>query len=353
MDDQGIEPVEERRSGFVRRHKALSAFAAIVALLLAGLVGVAGYLNHQIDQIPRVTLTISGPRPPVAEGRSMNILLAGADNGDDRGPSIAESVAAGAWKPGEHRSDTIMVLHLTADRKHAYLISVPRDTYVNVDGYGMQKINAAFSLGGPSLYVQTLEQFTQLRMSHLAIIDWNGFRDLSTALGGVRVYVAQDSSDSARGVTWHRGYQRVEGDRALSYVRQRHGLPNGDFDRIRRQQNFLRSAMGQVAQEGRLSSPLRLTRLLTSITSNLSVDSGFTNADIRDLAWSLRHLRASDVTFIQLPFKSFAETDVGSVVNPDLARTHELFSDVATDDLDQYVAKYGTKDVLDLPQRVD
>ncbi len=352
MDDESNEPAP-RRPGFLRRHKALSAFAVIVTLLLVGVIGIAGYLNHQIDSIPRVPLTIKGPRPAPEPGKAMNILLAGADNGDDKGPSIAQSVAKGEWTPGEHRSDTIMVLHLTADRKHAYLISVPRDTYVNVDGYGMQKINAAFSLGGPSLYVQTLEQFTQLRMSHLAIIDWNGFRDLSTALGGVRVYVAQDSRDSARRVTWHKGYQRVSGNQALSYVRQRHGLPNGDFDRIRRQQNFLRSALGEVASEGKLSNPLRFKNLLTAVTRNLTVDSGLTNSKVRSLAWSLRHLRSSDITFIQLPFQSFADTNVGSVVKPNLSRTHELFSDVATDELDQYVAKYGKKDVLAQPKAVD
>lgn len=343
----------QRKRGFFRRHKAFSAFAGIVTLLLVGVIAVAGYLNHQIDQIPRVPLTIKGPRPAEVNAKSMNILLAGADNGDAKGPTIAQSVAKGSWTPGEHRSDTIMVLHLTADRKHAYIVSVPRDTYVNVDGYGMQKINAAFSLGGPSLYVQTLEQFTQLRMNHLAIIDWNGFRDMSTALGGVRVYVAQNSYDSAAGLHWTKGYQTVEGNRALRYVRQRHGLPNGDFDRIRRQQNFLRSALGQAADKGKLSNPLRFKNMLTSVTGNLTVDSDLSNSKIRDLAWSLRHLRASDITFIQLPFKSFADTSVGSVVNPNLSRTHELFSDVATDDLDQYVAKYGAKDVLSTPTNVD
>ena len=196
----------------------------------------------------------------------MNILLAGADNGDDKGDSIAETVAKGSWHPGVHRSDTIMVLHLTADRKHAYLISVPRDTYTNVDGYGMQKINAAFSFGGPSLYVQTLEQFSGLRMKHLAIIDWNGFRDVSNALGGVRVYVSENSYNSSHDVRWTKGWQTIKGERALEYVRTRHGLAGGDFDRIQRQQNFMRAMLSQLASRGTLTNPVKFKNSLHAMT---------------------------------------------------------------------------------------
>ncbi|MCW2756482.1 MAG: hypothetical protein JWO46_228, partial [Nocardioidaceae bacterium] len=285
---------DEPRAGFIRRHRALTVLVGTLCILLALVAGGAWYLNHQIDQIPRIAIKINGPRPAAPAGRSMNILLAGADNGDSA-DTIADAVAKGVWKPGSHRSDTIMVLHLTADRKHAYLISIPRDTYVSVDGYGKQKINAAFSFGGPSLYVQTVEQFTQLRMQHLAIIDWNGFKDLSTALGGVRVYVAQDSYDSVSGLTWKKGWQTVEGYQALLYVRQRHGLPNGDFDRIARQQNFLRAALGQAKQKGNLANPVRFTSMMQAITRNLTVDAGLSTGDIRSLAWSLRGLKASDI----------------------------------------------------------
>jgi LCP family protein required for cell wall assembly len=343
----------EKPPGFFKRHRALTVLLVFLALLLALVLGAAGYLNHQIDRIPRVALKISGERPTAPDNRSMNILLAGADNGDAGGETIAQTVAKGVWKAGSHRSDTIMVLHLTADRKHAYLISIPRDTYVTVDGYGKQKINAAFSYGGPSLYVKTIEQFTQLRMQHLAIIDWNGFRDLSTALGGVRVYVAADSYDSASGLHWKKGYQTVEGDRALRYVRQRHGLANGDFDRIARQQNFLRSALSQSAQKGNLTNPIRFKNMLGAITSNLTIDSSFSNGDVRNLAWSLRNLRPKDITFLTAPMSRFEDTDVGSVIVPDLTRTRELFSDVATDDLADYVTKYGSQArTLDSPTGV-
>ncbi|GGF43782.1 transcriptional regulator [Marmoricola endophyticus] len=329
-----------RRRSWPRRHKALSAFAGLLVLLLVVVGGAALYLNHQLGSIPRITIDPpAAGRPAAPSNDSMNILLAGVDNGDN-GDSIAEEVASGKWKPGSHRSDTLIVLHLTADRKHAYLVSIPRDSYVPVQGYGKQKINAAFSYGGPSLAVQTVEQFTGLRMEHVALIDWNGFRDLSTALGGVRVYVPETTRTS-KGTVWQKGYTTLEGDRALKYVRTRYGLKNGDYDRIQRQQNFLRAALDQAGAKGNLTKPLRFRDLLRAVTTNLTVDSQFTNSQIRGLAWSLRGLRSDDITFITAPKKRFASNDAGSVIIPDVDRTKELFGAVTADELDTYVAKYG------------
>ncbi len=345
-----------RRRGFFRRHRALTVLTALVAAVVISLGAVAFYINHEIGNIPRVRIAIPDKdRPAAPSGKyksSMNILLAGADNGDDKGESIAQTVANGTWHPGVHRSDTIMVLHLTADRKHAYLISVPRDTYTNVDGYGMQKINAAFSFGGPSLYVQTLEQFSGLRMKHLAIIDWNGFRDVSNALGGVRVYVSENSYNSSHQVRWTKGWQTIKGERALEYVRTRHGLQGGDFDRIQRQQNFMRAMLAQLASRGTLTNPVKFKDSLHAITGNLTVDDELGNGDIRSLAWSLRRLRPKDITFLTTPMKRFDSNEAGSVIIPDLAKTAELFGDVATDDLAEYVQKYGGAGSLHSPTGV-
>jgi LCP family protein required for cell wall assembly len=349
-------PGPRRKRGFVRRHKAITALLTALGLICALVAGAAWYLNREIGHIPRVQLNIpEAGRPDAPTGKfkkSMNILLAGADNGDAGGETIAQTVKSGTWSPGVHRSDTIMVLHLTADRKHAYLVSVPRDTYTGIDGYGHQKINAAFSFGGPSLYVQTLEQFTGLRMQHLAIIDWNGFRDLSTALGGVKVYISQNSYDGSNNLRWAKGYTTLEGARALAYVRTRHGLANGDFDRIKRQQNFMRAALSQAASKGSLTNPIRFKNMLNAITDNLTVDSGFSNSDIRNLAWSLRQLRPRDITFITAPMKRFDRNAAGAVIIPDLAKTRELFGAVATDDLQAYVAKYGGAGSLGAPTDV-
>ena len=130
------------------------------------------------------------------------------------------------------------------------------DGYPYTNGYG--KINAAFAYGGPSLARQTVEQLTGIHIDHLAIIDWAGFKDLTTALGGIRVYIPETFYDDSQRITWEKGWHDFEGQEALAYVRTRHGLENGDFDRIERQQNFLRATMGKLLSGGTTRNPIKL-----------------------------------------------------------------------------------------------
>lgn len=319
---------------------------ALFGLLFSLVGGWAIYLNDQLADVPRMDLGLdeqTRPERPTGEaGAAVNILLAGADAGE--GPSIAAAVEDGTWEPGSHRSDTIIIVHITGDRKHAYVISVPRDTWAGIDGYGTNKINAAFSLGGPSLYVRTLEQFTGLRMDHLAVIDWNGFKDLTTALGGVEVVVPPGDALEA-------GKRTLQGEEALKYVRTRYGLPNGDFDRIKRQQNFLRSIMGKLVSQGTLTNPITLTKSLGAITDNLILDDEFGNGEIRDLALSMRAIKPADVTFVTVPFKRFGRINGQSVVFVDMPRMRALLGSVLTDDLERYL-EHNDADVLGDPQSV-
>lgn len=349
MDEEGTvsqTPATDKRSadrGWFRRHRVLLVLALVGALALSACGGWAFYLNNKIANVPRVALDLDEHRRPEHVGgkaaEAMNILLAGADAGN--GPSIAEAVASGHWPAYSHRSDTIMILHITADREKAYLVSVPRDSWVHIDGLGMSKINAAFSMGGPSLYVKTLEDFSGLRMDHLAIIDWKGFKDLTTALGGIPVYIPEDIYDPSQDVQWTKGEQKLEGKRALKYVRMRYGLENGDFDRIRRQQNFLRATMEKLLSNGTTSNPVRLTNALEAITANLTVDDEFSNGEITRLALSLRSLDTDDVTFLTVPRERYDTIEGQSVVIVDKKQTKALFRAVGNDDIHRYFAKYG------------
>jgi LCP family protein required for cell wall assembly len=120
------------------------------------------------------------------------------------GHHYRESGGRGDWQPYSHRSDTIIVLHVTADRNR-HLVTVPRDAWTRIDGIGMSKVNAAFAAGGPSLYVKTLEECSGLRMDHLAIIDWEGFRDVITAIAGVPVTIPEEVYDPPQRVQWEKG----------------------------------------------------------------------------------------------------------------------------------------------------
>ena len=139
-------------------------------------------------------------------------------------------------------------------------------------------------------------------MDHLAIIDWDGFKALTDPLGGVLIYIPETVTEGAD-VTWSKGYQYMYGEEALRYVRTRHGLAGGDFDRIRRRKNFIRSLMGDVLEKGTLGNPLKLASVLDAVTRNLTVDDEWSSGDLRGLAFSMRGLRTNNVTFLARPWR--------------------------------------------------
>ncbi len=270
--------------------------------------------------------------------RALNILVAGTDSGT---PDELARLVEGGWEPGAMRSDTIMMLHVTADREQASVVSIPRDTWVEIPGHRPAKINAAFSLGGPALYVDTVEAFTGVDVDHVAIVDWAGFRDISTAVGGVDVTVPATVTDTMNDITWTAGQHHLEGQEALMYVRMRYGLGDGDFDRIDRQQNFLRSLLGKLVDEGTVRNPVRLTAAVNAITSSLTLDTSFDNAAVRDLALSLRGLRARDITFVTVPLQAYDKIEGQSVVRVDREAASRLFRAMDRGRLPQYAARTG------------
>ena len=334
----------KKRRSFVRRHKALTALLALFALLAVIAVGGIVYVQSKLGQIDHVDVAGSLPeaeRPDKVPGEALNVLMAGVDNGE--GPSIAESVESVDWEPGLHRSDTIMLLHISGDRQSAYVVSIPRDTYTTIydekgQPAGKHKINAAFSLYGPAAYVSTIEHLTGIRMDHLAIIDWDGFKALTDALGGVLIYIPETVTEGAD-VTWSKGYQYMYGEEALRYVRTRHGLAGGDFDRIRRQQNFIRSLMSDLLEKGTLGNPLNLASVLDAVTRNLTVDDEWSSGDLRGLAFSMRGLRTNDVTFLSAPLATNWNQSIsgeGDVVLLDKKQCSELWKAIANDKVGAY-----------------
>lgn len=335
----------------MRQHRRTVLVGLLAVLVL--LVGCGGFyywkLNAHLDDIERIPLTLDGSdRPDPDSGRDVTILLLGSDKGegDEGGASLADDVRSGAWPQGKYRTDAIMVVHITGDRRSVSVVSIPRDTLTTVyDASGAPdheaKINDAFSDFGPGGAVATVEQLTDLRMDHVAIIDWAGFKDLSTAVGGVPVHIPETFYDSKQKITWEAGDHLLEDEEALQYVRTRHGLLRGDFDRIERQQNFMRSLMKEVLSSGDVFRPLEFDRMLGALTESLTVDDDWENDEIRSLALSLRGRSADDVTFLTAPVASTPTVPVhGSVVLLDEARTAELFTDLREDRVGRYLRKY-------------
>jgi len=342
------EPATKRR----RRRRllvvALTALFALGACTFGGAWWLSERYAGQVQRIPRVFEQIpEQERPAKAEdgpaAGALNFLLAGTDRRSNRA-TTGEQAAEDVWIPGAQRSDTIILVHLSADRNKAYVISFPRDSWVEIPGHGLDKINAAFSLGGPSLYVRTIEKLTNIRIDHLAIIDWDGFIGLTNALGGVDVTIPQTVVDTHNDRVWEAGQYHLNGTDALDYVRQRYGLPRGDFDRIQRQQYFLRDIMRKTLSSGTLSNPLRLARVLDAVTKTVSVDDTLSNSDLRGLALSLRGIRQSDVEFITAPTTGTGYEGSASVVYLDEGRTEQLFEAIRNDEVDAYLDRFGRPD---------
>ena len=345
----------KRRAGgtpFHRRHRKLIVSLLSVVLLVVGAGASYAYLlNSKFGNIAKVKTTGLKDRPDPDKGKALNIMLLGSDKGKalpgfPAHTTLAEDAKAAKWPSGKYRSDTLMVVHISANRKHVYLVSIPRDTATmlyNDTGTAEheEKINAAFSYYGPNGTISTVEHLTNVRMRHLAIIDWAGFKDLSRAVGGVPVYIPRPFYDPSQKIQWNAGQQNLEGKKALAYVRTRYGLQNGDFDRIARQQNFLRSMMKKLLAKGTMRNPVKLTRALSALTENLTVDAEWNSGDMRALALSLRGTQADDVSFLTAPVAG-TETvaGLGSIVRLDMAKSQELFTAMKQDRMRHYIKKY-------------
>jgi len=264
------------------------------------------------------------PRPKKVSTKAVDYVLMGSDSRD---PGDA---AAG-------RSDTLMVLHLAADRKAAYLVSFPRDMYVAIPGHGKNKINAAYSFGGVPLAVETLEQLLDTRMDHVAVIDFDGFIDLTEQLGGVRVY--NEHASKSRGYTFPQGMITVKGDEALAFVRERYELPNGDLDRAERQRLVVQAILAKAMSRDVLTDPAELTSFASGVAKNVTVDSSLSDAEIRRTALSLR-LGADDVELLQAPITGFATVQGQSIDVVDHARLKDLGEALRDDTMSDYLKRY-------------
>lgn len=266
------------------------------------------------------------PPAPVIADPPTNFVLMGSDTrGGERG-----------------RSDVLILAHLTSARDKVYLISFPRDLYVEIPGHGKNKINAAYSFGGPALTVRTLENLLEVRMDHTAIIDFEGFVGLTNEVGGVTVFNVTEST--AHGYTWPRGEVTIQGDEALAYVRQRYDLPGGDLGRAERQRAVVKALVLKLANPRTLANPVTFNNVASQIGRYFTVDDELTVQRMWDLATTTSLRRGSDLESLQAPISGFGTSPAGGAIDiVDKKRMAALADALANDGMDTYVETYGTE----------
>ncbi|MGA5225145.1 LCP family protein [Streptomyces koyangensis] len=250
-------------------------------------------------------------RPLPSKQGALNILLVGSDTRAGQGNG-QYGVARG------QRSDTVILLHLAADRRSATAMSIPRDLMVEIpscrrtDGKSAPartaQFNYAYSYGGTACTIRTVERLTRIRVDHHMVVDFQGFKRMVDAVDGVRICLKQPMDDKDAHVRLPAGEHTLNGEQSLGFVRARKSLGDGsDTDRMARQQQFLGALVAKVQSNGVLLNPGRLYPLLDAATSSLTTDPSIASlVNLYDLVRSMRDIPTKEVRFLTVPREAYA-----------------------------------------------
>jgi len=307
-----------------KRRAYLAICAAISAVVLFASGAAWGFTSYINDSIGRVNAGTAGTP---ASG-PLNILLAGVDvrSGLTRQQQLQLHVGDAV----SSNSDTLMLIHVSGDRSHVTVVSLPRDSWVNIPGHGMNKINAAYGLGGPRLVVQTVEQDTGLTVNDFVQVNFLGFVKVIDALGGVNICLPFAVDDPYSGLHMSAGMHHVNGITALEYARDRHSFALSDLARIQDQQRLMSSMLNEAISSGTLANPVKLTNFLNATLAAIKVDQGL---NVSALADQLRGISPHHVQFMTVPLANLNyQTPTGeSAVLWNTSQAQALFSKLKND----------------------
>jgi LCP family protein required for cell wall assembly len=333
-------PVQRPRTRGLRPRWGRIALVVLTALaLLAGSGILVGYLWFKgvNDDLKRQDpfAQLEGRPPKVADG-TINILLLGSDA---RHPDYASDGVSG------ERADSVVILHIPASHDRAYMVAIPRDTWVEIpesadgqEGGYEGKINGALN-GGLSLMVQTVEEYTKVRMDHVALIDFAGLVQVTDAVGGVDMTVAE-TIDSIHPPyrKFEAGTRHFNGEEALDYIRQRYQFADGDFTRIQNQQMYLKALLDKAVSVGTVTNIGNLRAFVTSVANAITVDRDFS---LIDLAWQFRSLRSENLTFVVTPNLGTGTIGDQSVVVSDDENRSSFYEAMANDTFGEWLTQHG------------
>lgn len=338
-------PPKPRRS---RRWWAVSISLSIIIALVLAVVGLGIYLTQSVYSA--LTILPDDEVFPSAETRpsvpavdpDTNILILGTDSraglGDE--DALTDGGATG------QRSDTMLLVNVAGDGSGVAVISLMRDLWVPIPGRTTAKINAAMSWGGIPLAVETVESLLGQRIDHVAVVDFEGFADIATALGGVPVQspIAFQSKNMP-GYSFTEGENIVEGERALAFVRERYSFVDGDYQRVRNQRSFLEGAFSRLLDAGGQLDVIRITNTMRAAASNLTVDAGVTLPWMIEFGSTVAAVPSDKIASFTLPtLGTGTSADGQSIVILDEALTQELADTLTSGDVVEFAR---THDLVD------
>jgi LCP family protein required for cell wall assembly len=306
----------------------------LVAVCLVGTASAFGYIQWRLNQIHRERISSLDKGASGSGGAPFTVLIVGSDS---RAALSDANDFGGTANVGGQRSDTIILARVVPASRQIMLMSIPRDLWVNIPGMGQNRINTAFDTSA-NLLVETIEQDLGIPINHYIEVNFDTFRDISNAVGGVSFYFPTPAKDAYSGLDIPQaGCYSLSGDSALGFVRSRHYeyYLNGywryegesDLARIQRQQAFIKKLVKKAENE--FTNPIALNSVIAGVTKNLTVDSGFSNSLIIELARDFRSLDASAIPTLTLPnypFTTSGGAEVLGVHQPQAAQTIASFN---------------------------
>lgn len=279
-------------------------------------------------------------RPRAYHG--MNLLLVGTDGRDRITPEEKEKYRLGGAPC--NCTDTVMLVHLSADKERASIVSLPRDSYAEVPEHKDRntgkthaahalKLNAAYSEGGPGLTVRTIEQLTGVKIDHYLEVDFTSFMKTVDTLGGVQICTTRPLKDPYTGLDLAAGSHELNGGQALQYVRSRHIDGAADLGRMQRQQKFLASLIKQATSSGVLLNPVKFRDVASTMLNSVRADKGFGTEQMLELSQAMRGFSPASSEFTSVPLGNVAYPvkGIGSTVKWDEAKSKKLFQALRDD----------------------
>jgi LCP family protein required for cell wall assembly len=331
-------PAPRSARGLLHRLRIATVIAAVLVLTLTG---TAWGLYRDVTAGITTTDVIAGG----GDGGPLDILLVGVDSrtdaqGNPLPQEVLQQLHTGGDNPRVLNSDTIVLLHVPEDGGAAVAFSIPRDAYVRIPGYRTDKINSAYpaaqaltaerlvgegvhdraridaeaAQAGRSALIGAVEELTGVTVDHYAEVNLLGFYQLTQAIGGVDVCLRASVDDHLSGARFPAGPRTVAGADALAFVRQRHGLPEGDLSRIRRQQVFMAAVADKILSGGTLTDPAKLGALVDVAHRSVTLDEGW---DLLTFARNTSGIAAGDLEFLTVPTQGTETNARGSVVRVD------------------------------------